>query len=108
MNPQGNPQSDKRRRANTSTRGQLPAHVTDTFRGKFESIRLGDRVGLVSGPGEFPREGFCRTGKVYGKVTDQWGRHLRVKMDDFTFETVHGITEAGIGAYLINGDDAEA
>lgn len=75
--------------------------INDTFGGMFESIRLGSRIGLVSGPGQFPREGDCRTGIVYGKITDRWGRHLRVKMDDFTFEYVEGITECGIGAYLI-------
>jgi len=78
----------------------MPA-LTDTFRGKFESIRVGDRIGLVTGPGEFPTEGLCRTGTVYGKQQDRFGRFLRVKMDDYTFETVHGLTETGIGAYLM-------
>jgi hypothetical protein len=75
--------------------------ISDTFGGKFERIRVGDRIGIVTGPGEFPQEGLCRTGRVYGKTADRWGRHLRVKMDDCTFETVHGITEKGIGAYLL-------
>jgi hypothetical protein len=73
----------------------------DPFGGKFESIRIGERIGLVYGPGDFPREGMCRTGKVYGKCTDRFTRTLRVKMDDYTFEYVHGLTERGIGAYLL-------
>ncbi len=78
------------------------ATASDTFGGKFESIRLGTRIGLVSGPGQFPREGGgCRLGRVYGKHNGRFGRYLRVKMDDYTFETVHGLTTVGIGAYLI-------
>lgn len=75
--------------------------TSDPFRGMFESINIGQRIGLITEPGQFPREGMCDTGKVYGKITDRWGRHLRVKMDDFRFETVHGLTDVGIGAYLI-------
>lgn len=82
--------------------------ISDPFRGKFESIRIGDRIGLISGPGQFPVEGLCDTGKVYGKVTDKWGRHLRIKMDDCRFETVHGLTETGIGAYLITDTATKA
>lgn len=76
--------------------------LRDPFLGKFESIRVGDRIGIITGPGQFPAEGHCRTGKVYGKEEGRFGRSLRVKMDDFTFESVHGLTEDGsIGAYLI-------
>jgi hypothetical protein len=82
--------------------------ISDTFGGKFDQIRAGDRIGIVCGPGEFPVEGLCRTGTVYGKTTDRFGRHLRVKMDDYTFETVHGITEVGIGAYLLPRDAGAA
>lgn len=75
--------------------------LSDTFLGKFDGIRVGDRIGIITGPGEFPQEGMCRTGRVYQKLTDRFGRSLRVKMDDYTFETVHGLTTVGIGAYLI-------
>jgi hypothetical protein len=51
--------------------------------------KLGDTVGFVCGPGEFPTD---TTGRIYGRITDQWGRYLRVKMADSTFRTVHSFT----------------
>ena len=57
--------------------------LRDPFRGRFETIRLGDRVAFVCGPGEshhYP----LRAGKVYGKMRGKWGRGLRIKCDDFT------------------------
>lgn len=83
--------------------------MSDTFGGKYDGIKVGDRIGIITGPGQFPVEGLCRTGKVYGKISDRWGRHLRVKMDDdCTFETVHGLTEIGIGSYLLKEQPARA
>lgn len=31
--------------------------------------KLGDSVGFVCGPGEFPAD---TTGRVYGRITDRW------------------------------------
>ena len=64
--------------------------------------RLGDSVGFVCGPGEYPAD---TTGRVYGRITDRWGRHLRVKMSDSTFRTVRSFTSVGIGAYFLGRCD---
>jgi hypothetical protein len=64
--------------------------------------KLGDRVGFVCGPGEFPTD---TTGRVYRQFTDQWGKHLRVKMDDSSFRTVESFTDIGIGAYYLGRCD---
>jgi hypothetical protein len=79
------------------------AVARDSFMDKFDSIRVGDRIGLISGPGQFPQEGMCRTGTVYSKEHDRFGRYLVLTMDDHSTETVHGLTEVGIGAYLLVG-----
>jgi len=65
----------------------------------------GDTVGFVCGPGEFPSD---TIGRVYGRITDRWGRHLRVKMVDSTFRTVHSFTTVGIGAYYLGRCDRRA
>lgn len=72
--------------------------TSDTFNGKFDSIKAGDRIGLVDGPGQRPAD---KVGKVYGKGVNRWGRWVRVKLPDYTFTTIHGLTEVGIGAYLL-------
>lgn len=79
----------------TSARKNIMA---DSFNGKYEQVRLGDRIKLNSGVGS-------RFGQVYAKCQDRWGRYLRVKLDDFTFETVHGFTEVGIGAYYLGRNE---
>lgn len=60
----------------------------------------GARVGIVCGPGEFPKD---YAGMTMCHVTDSWGTHAVVLMDDGTTRTVHGLTSVGIGAYLITG-----
>ena len=72
--------------------------TTDTFNGKFDSIKPGDQIGIIDGPGQFPTS---KVGKVYGKGTDRWGRWVRVKFPDYTFHIINGLTEVGIGAYLL-------
>lgn len=64
--------------------------------------QLGDRVGFVCGPGEFPTD---TTGRVYGRISNDWGRHLRVKMDDSTFRSVYAFTNVGIGSYYLGRCD---
>ena len=63
---------------------------------------LGDRVGFVCGPGEFPTN---TTGRVDGRITDKWGQHLRIKMDDSTIRTIESFTNVGIGAYYLGRCD---
>lgn len=72
----------------------IPNHLFDA--------KPGDRVGFVCGPGEFPTD---TTGRVYGRISDRWGKRLRVKMDDSTFRTVHAFTRVGIGAYYLGRCD---
>lgn len=59
---------------------------------KIQAARIGDKVEA--------NDGFTvRTGRVYGRITDRWGFHLRVKFDDCTFTTCHNFTKVGIGFY---------
>ena len=67
--------------------------------------KLGDSVGFVCGPGQSPPE---TAGLVYGQISNQWGRHLRVKMSDWTFRTVHSFTSVGIGAYYLGRCDSRS
>lgn len=60
--------------------------------------KAGSRVGVVHGPGEFPRD---YRGTVISHVTDRWGSYALVLMDDGTTRTCHGLTEVGIGWYLL-------
>jgi hypothetical protein len=82
-----------------------PSIDTDPFHGRFETIRLGDRVVFVCGPGDSQHQYHpLRVGKVYGKLRGPWGRGLRIKCDDFTFDTAYSIRlmgERGIGTYLV-------
>ncbi len=61
----------------------------------------GSRVGVVCGPGELPRD---HQGIVLSQITDRWGTHALVLMDDGTSRTCEGLTEVGIGWYQLNGD----
>lgn len=58
----------------------------------------GARVGTVCGPGEFPED---RAGTVLCHHTDRWGTHALVLMDTGETEHCHGLTEVGIGWYLL-------
>jgi hypothetical protein len=63
--------------------------------------KVGDRVGAIDGPGQFPRAGLCRTGTVTEIVTDRWYTFARVQMDDGRSDTCHGLTTVGIGWYAL-------
>lgn len=59
----------------------------------------GQRVGTVCGPGEFAKD---RAGTVLCQVTDRWGTHALVLMDDGTTRTCHGLNRGpGIGWHLV-------
>jgi len=67
-------------------------------REEFDSVKLGDRVGFVFGPGEFPRE---RQGMVTAKIEDAWGLHIKVVMDKGNKVLVEGFTKVGVGCYQL-------
>lgn len=73
--------------------------LQDTYNGKYNEIRIGDTVKIEYGLGH------SVSGKVYGKFTTRWGKHLRVKMVDdcgrVVWEQISGIRngQKGIGSY---------
>jgi len=80
-------------------RTKAKAPITrDPFDGQFETLKPGTRIGFVYGPGRGPED---NPATVYERKNSRFGRFLRVKLDDFTFTTVHGLTTVGIGAYLL-------
>lgn len=58
----------------------------------------GQRVGTVCGPCEFPRD---NAGTVLCIIEDRWGRHALVLMDSGETKTCHGLTDRGIGWYVL-------
>lgn len=59
----------------------------------------GQRVGVVDGPGQYPEH---HAGIVLCQVSDRWGTHAVVLMDDGKTETCHGLMSGpGIGWHLI-------
>ncbi len=58
----------------------------------------GARVGVVDGPGVFPKD---NAGTVITQVTDRWGSHAVVMMDSGKIAYCHGLTKVGIGYYLL-------
>jgi hypothetical protein len=70
--------------------------------GKYKAVpvRVGLRVGAVSGPGEFPEH---RAGIVIEKVLNRWGTHWIVQMDRGTIESISCpvTNEMGIGWYAV-------
>jgi hypothetical protein len=60
---------------------------------------IGERVGAVSGPGEWPKD---NAGVVTEVVESRWGRHAVVQMDDGRTDTCHGLTTVGIGWYRLD------
>ncbi len=70
-------------------------YTRDTFNGQFNEVKPGDEIIFRTSPD--PTN--VTIGKAYGKFTDRWGRHIRVKVEDGTFTTVEGFTTVGIGAY---------
>lgn len=68
-------------------------------REEYDTIKLGERVGFVFGPGEFPEH---NQGTVTAKREDEWGFHAQVKMDNGSnSESVDGFTKKGIGCYRL-------
>jgi hypothetical protein len=58
---------------------------------------IGERVHTVDGFGDYRHEPSMR-GMVTGVITDRWGTHAQVMMDDGAFRTCHGINHGpGIG-----------
>jgi hypothetical protein len=61
--------------------------------------QAGERIGVVCGPGEFPRGNM---GLVLCVVTDRWGTHAVVLMDSGETKTCHGMNRGpGIGWHYI-------
>lgn len=60
----------------------------------------GDRVGIVCGPGEFPKD---RKGTVIATYSNRFYKEMGlILMDDGTTETLVGqYTKVGIGVYLL-------
>lgn len=72
-------------------------------REEYDTIKLGERVGFVFGPGEFPEH---NQGTVTAKREDEWGFHAQVKMDNGSnSESVDGFTKKGIGCYRLEADE---
>ena len=62
--------------------------------------RVGDRVGIVCGPGQFPRDNAGTVVRVYA---DRWySNNAEILMDDgSTRSTVGAYTQIGIGVYFL-------
>lgn len=59
----------------------------------------GQRIGRVTGPGEFPRDD---AGTVLTHITDRWGTHALVLMDNGKTERCHSLnTRPGIGWHAL-------
>ena len=67
-------------------------------REEFDSIKLGDRIGFVSGPGEFPEH---NQGTITAKTEDRWGFHVDIKMDDGDNVSAERFTKTGVGCYQL-------
>jgi len=63
---------------------------------EFDSVKIGEKVGFVFGPGEFPEDNL---GVVTAKVEDRWGFHIDVVMDGGNQVSVEGFTKNGVGCY---------
>lgn len=59
----------------------------------------GQRVGAVSGPGQLPVN---NAGTVLTHVTNPYGTSALILMDDGRTEYCEGLTDVGIGWYLLN------
>ena len=58
----------------------------------------GQRVGASTGPGQFPRD---NAGTVICQTTDRWGTKALVMMDSGKIQSCAGLTEVGIGWYVL-------
>ena len=68
----------------TTTANQLP--------------EAGTRVGTVCGPCEQAKD---NAGTVLCQVSDRWGTHAVVMMDNGKIQNCHGLTNVGIGWYAL-------
>jgi hypothetical protein len=67
----------------------------------IHQVKPGTLITFVYGPGESPLPEFAQhKGKAYGIQKSRFGDSLRVKMEDFTFQSVTRFSQVGIGAYL--------
>lgn len=67
---------------------------------KIELPEPGQRIGVVDGPGQWPEE---RAGIVLCQITDRWGTHAVVLMDDGKTKDCHGLMRGpGIGWHLVH------
>lgn len=62
--------------------------------------KVGQRVGVVYGPGEFPHD---NSGIVIAIIENQWGKHALVMMDSGTVEHCDYLVTVGIGWHLVEG-----
>lgn len=60
---------------------------------------VGQKIGVVSGPGEFPSD---NQGTVTEIVVDRWGTHALITMDNGRSSTCHGLNRGpGIGWHTL-------
>ena len=72
---------------------------------EFNETKIGQRVTMVTGPGQVPVHGLCEMeGSIIKKVLNKWGKYFLVKFDgeDEYVDTMYSITTSGIGIYLID------
>jgi len=63
----------------------------------------GKRIGAVDGPGVFPSD---NAGTVLCHVTGEFHTYALVLMDDGSTKDCHGVTERGIGWYVLTAEAA--
>ena len=61
-------------------------------------VKIGQRIGAVDGPGRSPKDD---QGMVTQIVTNRWGAHAVVLMDNGRKDSIHSFTDVGIGWYLL-------
>jgi len=70
---------------------------------EFNETKIGQRVAMVTGPGQAPVSGLCEAeGTIVEKISNGWGRYFLVKFDGEPIDDMmHDITTSGIGIYLL-------
>lgn len=65
----------------------------------IEVPEAGKRIGVVCGPGEFPKD---NAGSVIAQITDRWGTHALVMMDSGAITRCQGMNDGpGIGWHYV-------
>lgn len=64
----------------------------------FAAVKIGDVVGLVTGPGTFPKDNW---GMVVCKVENIWGSHVEAEFESGERHSIHNFTDKGIGFYRL-------